>query len=228
MGKCLRVLAPPLLSVLRIPVIQKHQLPHITYSEAFILVNHTLNHTRQSFQNIWLHIFNCNVCNPNKTFCNACELQIFLSPTYTFDFTITDKIFRKNWNNVGSGSCRPPTPSNINPRLHLSTLTACPSLMLLPFLTLLFVAFPPTLLHAFPSDIGVFYPKDMVRVWLFNFSEFYIIQMTPLLWVSDKKISFQDCLFSRDSTRHSILGSFLTTTDSFGRGLLDHTFVTRK
>ena len=56
MGKCLRVLAPPLLSVLRIPVIQKHQLPHITYSEAFILVNHTLNHTRQSFQNIWLHI----------------------------------------------------------------------------------------------------------------------------------------------------------------------------
>ena len=89
MGKCLRVLAPPLLSVLRIPVIQKHQLPHITYSEAFILVNHTLNHTRQSFQNIWLHIFNCNVCNFNKDFCNACELKIFLSPTYTLDFTIT-------------------------------------------------------------------------------------------------------------------------------------------
>ena len=159
-------------------------------------------------------------------------MQIFLSPMYAHDFTITDKILQElkqcPSSLDGSGSCRPPTPSNINPCFHFSTLTACPSLMLLPFLTLLFVAFPPTLLHAFPSDIGVFYPKDMVRVWLFNFSEFYIIQMTPLLWVSDKKISFQDCLFSRDSTRHSILGSFLTTTDSFGRGLIISHFRNKK
>ena len=60
----------------------------------------------------------------------------------------------------------------------------------------------------------------VLPLWILNYSNTLALSQ----W---QKICFQDCLF-RDSTHHSILGSFLTTTDSFGRGLIISHFRNKK
>ena len=60
----------------------------------------------------------------------------------------------------------------------------------------------------------------VLPLWILNYSNTLALSQ----W---QKICFQDCLF-RDSTHLSILGSFLTTTDSFGRGLIISYFRNKK